>query len=155
MYAMKEESKIKPVALCIFRKGDRILVSESYDEKKQRTYYRPLGGSMELGEYSWEAVRREIKRELGEEIKNLLFIGPTEVIQRNEDGLNHQIIFMFEGEFVNRKVYRQEALEGVYNNGHTLKAVWKPLNDFKQKKSMLYPSGLLEFLESYADEGFD
>jgi len=149
------QAMIKPVALCIFRKQDEILVAEQYDARRQQPYYIPLGGTLEPGEYSWEAVRREIKQELGEDIKNLTFLGPTESIERQGGELNHQIIFMFEGEFTNRKVYRQQELIGRGNNGHSLRAVWKPLSEFKRKKATLYPSGLLEFLSSQEDEGFD
>ena len=142
-------SVIRPLAYCIFRHKGSILVSESFDEEKQRKHYRPLGGGMTFGEYSWEAVRREIKKEIGEEIKNLSFLGPTENISRKAQGKHHEIIFMFEGEFVNRSVYRKRELIGHYNNGQTLRAVWKPLHDFTSKKALLYPAGLLEFLTSY------
>ena len=139
---------IKSLALCIFRHKDAILVSEGYDATKQQTYYRPLGGGMVFGEYSWEAIRREIKEELGEEIKNLSFLGPTENIYRQNGQTGHEIIFMFEGEFVNRTVYKQREFIGQYNNGHTLRAVWKPLSEFTKKRALLYPEGLLEFLTS-------
>ncbi len=57
---MSEET-IHPIAICICRDGDRILVAE-YREKG-RLYYRPLGGAIEFGERGAEAVRREsVKR---------------------------------------------------------------------------------------------
>ena len=83
MYTYNEASHammspaIRPIALCVFRKKDQILVTEEYDKLKKEHFYRPLGGNIEFGEYSWETIRREIKGELGEEIKNLTFIGPT------------------------------------------------------------------------------
>jgi hypothetical protein len=37
-------SQIRPLAICIFRDGDRILVGLGFDPTKQEQFYRPLGG---------------------------------------------------------------------------------------------------------------
>lgn len=141
-----ENHTIRPVALCVFRKGGSILVKEEVDPLTLKPFYRPLGGEVAFGEYSWEAIRREIKSEIGEDIKNLSFIGPTENIYDHKDGKNHELIFLFEGEFINRAVYKQEEIPFTRQNGHPLKAVWKPMDAFVSKQATLYPEGLLEFL---------
>lgn len=41
---------VRPVAICLIRKGDAILVLEGRDEVKGETFYRPLGGAVEFGE---------------------------------------------------------------------------------------------------------
>jgi NADH pyrophosphatase NudC (nudix superfamily) len=46
------EEKIRPVAICVCRDRDRILVAEY--EEKGRLYYRPLGGAIEFGEHGNE-----------------------------------------------------------------------------------------------------
>lgn len=137
---------IRPVALCIFRRDKSILVAEGYDNHKNESFYKPLGGGMQFGEYSWETVRREIKEEIGEEIKNLTFIGPSENVFLYEGSRGHEIIFMFEGEFVNKDTYSRENLVGKENNGDEFRAVWKPISEFRKKKAKLYPEGLLELL---------
>ncbi|GAB4409883.1 MAG: NUDIX hydrolase [Bacteroidia bacterium] len=137
---------IRPIALCVFRRGDAILVAEGYDPSTQEHFYRPLGGGLEFGEYSWEAVRREIKEELGEEIKNLTFIGPAENVFQYHGNMSHEIIFMFEGEFVNKDTYKREVVLGREDNGEEIRAVWKPLSDFRKNRARLYPEGLLDML---------
>jgi len=141
-----EESNIQALALCIFRNKENILVKEGFDDHTSSYYYRPLGGKMSFGEYSWEALRREIRTEIGEDIKNLSFIGPAENIYKQNGSTEHELIFMFEGEFVNRSVYKKDKIQLSIHNGTESYAIWKPLEDFISKQSLLYPDGLLEIL---------
>lgn len=146
MQSTLTQQQIRPIALCIFRKGASILVAEGYDPYKQEAYYRPPGGSMAFGEYSWETVRREIREELGEEIKNLTFLGPAEYVFQHEGEAGHEIVFIFEGELANKKAYQAETLEGSGAASGSFRAVWKPIADFRRKKARLYPEGLLDYL---------
>ena len=138
--------QIRPIALCVFRRENQILVAEGYDGLKKENYYRPLGGGVAFGEYSWETIRREIKEEIGEEIKNLTFIGQSENVFHYQGNPGHEIIFMFEGEFVNKSTYKKEVLVGKEENGDEIRAVWKSISEFRRKKARLYPEGLLEYL---------
>lgn len=137
---------IRPVALCIFRNKDSILVAEGYDKQTEERFFRPLGGGVEFGEYSWETVRREIKEEIGEDIKNLTFIGPTENVFHYQGIQGHEIIFMFEGEFVNKQAYFKDTIIGREADGQEFVAVWKPISEFRKNKARLYPEGLLDIL---------
>lgn len=137
---------IRPIALCIFRKENSILVAEGYDKAKEEAFFRPLGGGVVFGEYSWETIRREIKEEIGEEITNLTFIGPTENLFQYEGNPGHEIIFVFEGEFVNKAAYRKEMIIGKGEEGQEIRAIWKPISEFKKNRARLYPEGLLEIL---------
>jgi len=42
-------NQIRPLAIYLFRDGDRILVGEGNDPVKRETFYRPLGGGIEFG----------------------------------------------------------------------------------------------------------
>ena len=66
---------IRPIALCLFRREDRILVSTAYDSVKKDYFCRPLGGGIEFGERGAEAIVREIREELGAEIKEVRLLG--------------------------------------------------------------------------------
>ena len=39
---------IRPIAICLFRNGSRILVSDGVDPETGSAYCRPLGGSIEI-----------------------------------------------------------------------------------------------------------
>lgn len=52
---------IRPIAICLFRHGSRILVSDGLDSETGR-YCRPLGGAIEFGERAQAAIVRETDR---------------------------------------------------------------------------------------------
>jgi NADH pyrophosphatase NudC (nudix superfamily) len=53
---------IRPIAICVCRDGERILVAEGHDSQKGQTFYRPLGGTIEFGERGDETVQRELSQ---------------------------------------------------------------------------------------------
>ena len=52
----KKKPRIRPIALCVFRQEEHILVFRGYDPKKDQTFYRPLGGGIDFGETALDAV---------------------------------------------------------------------------------------------------
>ena len=56
---------IRPLAICLFSRGDQILVAEGFDPVKDETFYRPLGGAIEFGERAVQTLARELS-EIGE-----------------------------------------------------------------------------------------
>lgn len=139
--------RIRPIAICLFRHQNRILVFEGYDIVKKEIFYRPLGGSIEFGEHSSIAVKREIKEELGTDICNLSFLGSIENIFVCDGKPGHEFVQVYEAEFVNPKFYQQESLVAFEDDGSELKVMWKDIEFFKRGKAPLYPTGLFELLE--------
>jgi 8-oxo-dGTP pyrophosphatase MutT (NUDIX family) len=140
------ENRIRPIAICIFSNNGRILVAEGYDAVKQQTFYRPLGGSIEFGERGEETIRRELKEELGAEVVNLKYLGMAENIFVYQGKSGHEIVLMYDGEFVDKGLYERAMLEG-NEFGQPFKAVWKGLDEFGPEKAPLYPDELLELLD--------
>lgn len=138
--------QIRPVALCIFRHQNRILVFEGYDRMKQQLFYRPLGGSIEFGEHSSLTIRREIKEELGAEICHQTFLGSLESIYNYNGQPGHELIQVYEADFVDPKFYEQQSIDAYEDDGSPLKVVWKELDFFEAGHAPLYPTGLLELL---------
>ncbi len=62
---MTKKKKIRPLALCIFRRGDKIFVSDGYDALKDQAFYRAIGGGIDFGEAGHETVRREVRNRGG------------------------------------------------------------------------------------------
>ena len=90
---------IRVVSLCVFRNGSRILVGRAFDDVKQQHFFRPLGGSVEFGETTAEALRREMREELRTEIVDLVQLGVLENIftYRGEPG--HELVIVFDAGF--------------------------------------------------------
>ena len=58
---------VRPIALCVVRHDEKLLVFEGYDTAKKGHFYRPLGGTIEFGEPSANAAAREMAEELNAE----------------------------------------------------------------------------------------
>lgn len=136
---------VRPLALCVFRKNDSILVGEGHDRVKKETFYRPLGGAIEVGEYARETVVREIREEIGCEIRNVHYLGTIENIFIYEGRPGHEIDLIFEGELADRALYDRQVVEGKEENGK-VRALWKPIDSFRTGHVRLYPDGLLDLL---------
>jgi NADH pyrophosphatase NudC (nudix superfamily) len=88
---MREE-KIRPVAICVCRKGNRILVAEYQVTRKNQTFYRLLGGTIEFGERGEETVRREFREEIAAELTEVRYLGMLENIYTYEGRGGHEIV---------------------------------------------------------------
>lgn len=137
---------IRPIAICVFRNNDRILVFEGYDSIKNETYYRPLGGGIEFGESGDVAIRREIMEELHSEIEGLKHLGFLENIFVHNGKMGHEIVMVYDGVLRTRRLYEQAEMEVEEANGERIRVVWKSLDEFGEGKSILYPDGLLKLI---------
>lgn len=141
--------QIRPLAICVFRNKDRILVAEGYDPIKRETFYRPLGGGIEFGERSQETISRELMEEIGAELKHdtLKYLGAVENIFTFNGIPGHEIVLVYDGALADSGLYDQAVILGKEANGEEIRAMWKHLDEFGAGKSILYPEGLNELLE--------
>jgi 8-oxo-dGTP pyrophosphatase MutT (NUDIX family) len=137
---------IRPIALCVFRRGDDVLVAEGYDRVKEELFYRPLGGGIEFGEHSEAAVVREIREELGAEIEGVTLLGTLENLFTYQGRHQHEIVQVYQGDLGDQSIYESAELTGREDDGSTFRAVWMPLSEFRCG-TPLYPDGLLELLD--------
>lgn len=149
--ALRETMKrIRPLAICVFRNQERILVAEGYDSVKKQTFYRPLGGRIEFGEWSYETICRELMEELGVKVKpeSLKYLGTLENIFIFNGIPGHEIVMVYDGELSSSELYDQAVIIGQeVDMGDSFRATWKSLDEFGVGKSILYPTGLRELLE--------
>lgn len=142
-----DTTRIRPIAICLFRNKNRILVSEGFDTVKQDYYYRPLGGGIEYGENSRTAVVREIQEELGVEVENLKLIGVLENIFIYKGQQGHEIVFVFDADFVDKSLYELDEIDGYEQEVNIrFKAKWYSLDTISGNKARLVPEGLAELL---------
>lgn len=134
--------RIRTVALCVFRDGDRILVLEGRDPAGERDFHRPLGGGVEFGESSAEAVVREIREEVGAEIADVRLLGVLENRFTYDGAPKHEVVFVFDARFVDAAHYEAPRITG-NDNGVAFSAVWR---EIEAHAPALYPDGLRELL---------
>ena len=139
------EGSIRPIAVCVFSRGGKILVHEVRDSEKGETFYRPVGGGIEFGERSEDAVAREVSEELGLDAGSFTLIGVVENVFDFDGSRRHEICFIYDGKFSEESVYEKDNLKLNGTKGVD-RAVWVELSDFRSGKKILYPQGVIEML---------
>ena len=140
---------IRPIAICVFSNDGRILVFRGYDSVKEDYFCRPLGGSIEFGEHSRDAVVREIREELGAEIDDVRLLGTLENVFTVDGQAGHEFVQVYDAGLVDRSLYEKEALDAVEDDGGgPFKAYWRSLDSFANGGDRLVPEGLLELMRA-------
>ena len=140
---MFKSASIRPIALGIAKKDNKILVGIGYDKVKKQTFYRALGGGIEFGETSKDAIKREFQEEIHADIKVGELLGVTENIFTYQGKTGHEIVFLYSIEIPNgnfKNDYEINDEVGKYN------AVWVDIDDFKSGKKIIYPEGFLKYI---------
>lgn len=136
---------IRPLALCIIKNEDKILVMDGYDSKKDQTFYRILGGGIEFGELGEEALKREFQEELGTGLENIKFITSLENIFTLDGEKGHEIVMVFQADLSNKELYEKDNMDIIDSNDRH-KALWIKISDFKEEKLILYPNNILNYI---------
>ena len=145
----KKKARIRPLALCVFRRGEKIFVSQGYDSHKDQIFYRPIGGKIEFGERGADAAAREVREEIGAEITDLAYLGTLENIFIYEGKRHHEIVMIYDGRFTDPAMTADDIrVQGIDDGDILYEANWKPLDFFRAPDAPpLYPAGLLALLD--------
>jgi ADP-ribose pyrophosphatase YjhB (NUDIX family) len=135
------------VALCVVINGDRVLVRRHLHGVLDPVFYRPVGGTVEFGERSIDAVQREVLEEIGAELANLRLLGCIENLFDYRGDIGHEIVFIYCADFVDPTLYERAAIDGQEADGQDFVAVWLPLAAFTPEQP-LYPTALLDLLRN-------
>jgi len=136
---------IRPIVLAVIRRGNALLVFEAYDDVKGETFCRPLGGGIEFGETSKDALAREFLEELDAEIVVKEPVGVLENVFTWLDRPGHEIVFLYAAEFADAGRYRLDEMK-ILDDPAT--ARWVDLAEFREGRKILYPTGLIELLSA-------
>mgnify|MGYP000053043301 CR=1 FL=1 len=136
---------IRPVALGIARRGDEVLLSRLHDEAADETFYRPIGGGVEFGEQSDQALAREFEEELDLEVVDETHLATLERTFTFNGNEGHEITFLYEVSFAESWPYDREEFQGEETElEETYRAFWKPLDELDDMT--VYPEALPSFL---------
>lgn len=135
--------RIRVLAICVFRNAGRILVARGYDQAKSEYFLRPIGGEVEFGEFTEDALTREVREELGLQIRAVTRLGVLENTFSYDGTPGHEIVFVFDARFVDDQAYTRNKLplqEEIWDGS----ARWVSLDALPAEP--LYPDGLLDLL---------
>ena len=140
---MDKFKEIRPLALGIAVKNNKLLVSEGFDNIKKETFYRCLGGGIEFLEKSEDALKREFLEEININITVKDFLGISENIFTYKGKKAHELILFFSIE-ISDKDY-QEVYKVIDDHGETI-AKWIDIEEFKNKNKILYPEEVFKYI---------
>lgn len=136
-------SHIRIKALGLNWRDGRLLAAEVYDDAGRVKGVRPLGGSVEFGETSAEAVRREFREELGIDVALVGAPLYVENIYQHEGALGHEVLILFEVLFPDGAFEGQDCVRFHEDNGTAGMARWFALDQLDVEGGPdLYPAGL-------------
>jgi 8-oxo-dGTP pyrophosphatase MutT (NUDIX family) len=142
---MRKQGEIRVLALGLIRHGDRAFISKGYDPVTQLTFYRAMGGGIDFGESSQEALKREFQEEIQAELTNIKFLACLENLFVYNGHPGHEILLVYECDFVDSKFYQLESL--VFAEGERQKtALWIDISRFKSGELKLVPEQFLDYL---------
>jgi ADP-ribose pyrophosphatase YjhB (NUDIX family) len=131
---------VKTMALIRRPSDDALLVSE-HTEPGGLAFHRPLGGHVEFGEYSLDAVHREFTEELGQGLAGVRLLGVLENIFEWGDSIQHEIVFIYAASFADSAAYQIAEQTILDEPEATVRVVWRPAD---ATSPPLYPEGVAE-----------
>ena len=140
---MDKFKEIRPIALGLAIKNNKLLVSEGFDKVKNETFYRCLGGGIEFLEKSEEALKREFLEEINISITVKDFLGISENIFTYQGKKAHELILFYSIEISDENY--QEEYKVIDDHGETI-AKWINIDEFKNKNKILYPEEVFKYI---------
>lgn len=137
---------IRVAARCLFRHKGQILAISAQDPDKPEPHYGMPGGGVKFGETSEQALRREMREELGAEVTHLDLLLVSEEIFKVQGRTYHSIVFLYEGRFADPGFYARPVIPYVEGPEPRAKATWMPILTFVSGEKRLLPERLVEIL---------
>lgn len=101
------------------------------------SFHRPLGGHVELGERAAQALHRELREEIGQDLHAVRQLGVLENIFAWDGALQHEVVFIFAAALTDPAAYDIE--EQPIRDDAGVRAVWRAGGPGGPP---LYPDGL-------------
>jgi 8-oxo-dGTP pyrophosphatase MutT (NUDIX family) len=136
---------IRFLVIAVIKQGDRIFLSQGFDPVKNETFYRAMGGGVDFGESSFDALKREFKEEINAEITNTKYLGCLESIFQFKGVTGHEVIQVYQADFVDDKFYQLDELT-FYEKERQKTAIWVNINELKSGNLRLVPENFINFL---------
>lgn len=141
-------ANIRILALGAVRRGEELLVFEGNSPETDSHYYRLLGGRVEFGEHSREAVIREFDEELGVEFANPTHVGTFERVFTHAGDTGHEVWRVYEGDIVEDWPYERDSFTFLEpETGVEHLARWMSTDHLRDDETTFYSPAVLDALK--------
>lgn len=140
--------RIRTIALGLIQDDrDRLFVYEGHDPTTQQAFYRALGGGIEFGESSQDALQREFLEEIQADLTNIHYLGCLENRFTYGGKPHHEIVQLYRCDFADAKFYSLDRLTFTeLNSTSDETAFWVACDRFRSGELRLVPEQCLAFL---------
>ena len=140
---MDKFKEIRPIVLGLAIKDNKLLVGEGFDNVKNETFYRCLGGGIEFLEKSTDALKREFQEEIDTNITVKNFLGISENVFTYKGRNAHELILIYSIEIPDDD-YKEEYI--INDDCGKYKAKWIDIEEFKSQNKILYPEDVFKYI---------
>lgn len=135
--ALRVPGIIHTKAMCLLVHDGQFLATRGFDEVKNEEFFRPIGGGVHFQERAVDAVRREVREEIGSDIRDarLLEVHENIFTFRGEPG--HEIMFIFQAELADASLYGRAPFKIL--DGDSV-AHWIPVAGILNGTLRVYPA---------------
>ena len=142
------ELETRQAALCLFRNGNAFLVAEIQDPQTGLVLHRPPGGGIEEGESPEQALRREVREELGVTLTTIEELGTVDHVWFwNGREVRERAWLFLASSSDDARLSRGECPALIEADGQGFKTFWRPIEGNMATLPPLCPSGIAEFLK--------
>jgi 8-oxo-dGTP pyrophosphatase MutT (NUDIX family) len=142
-----QAGRIRTIVIAVIQRPSdgALLAFYGEDPSDGRRFYRPLGGGIDFGESSIDAVRRELQEEIGAEVDPVRLMGVVENIFTNREQIGHEIVFIWECHLLDERFYAHEEIV-IDENGVSEVAHWVHPRQLAAQGIHFYPEELTNYL---------
>ena len=140
--------RIRPIVLGLVQHQGHVFVSKGYDTVKKSTFYRFLGGGIDFGETSINALKREFQEEIQTELINIEYLTCLDNIFVCNGKPGHELVQLFRCDFADSKFYRLDHTYTLVEGNKTHDAIWIPVDKVRSGILNLVPENCHAFIGS-------
>ncbi|MEO0455701.1 MAG: NUDIX hydrolase [Cyanobacteria bacterium P01_A01_bin.114] len=139
------KARIRPIALGLIEYNRHLFVSKGQDSASGSDFYRFLGGGIDFGETSLDALKREFQEEIQADLTNIQYLGCLENIFTCHGKAGHELIQLFRCDFVDMRFHQLEKTFTLIEGEDQHEAIWIPIDQVQAGKLNLVPLNCHQF----------
>jgi ADP-ribose pyrophosphatase YjhB (NUDIX family) len=145
---VEQRGQVVKAMAVIRRPGDGALLVSEHANPEGRPFHRPLGGHVDFGEYSIDALHREFAEEVQQRLARVRLLGVLENVFEWASAVQHEIVFVYLASFADIAAYDVAERTIADESADGARVIWRPAD---ATSPPLYPEGVAELVALTGD----